>query len=485
MRKLILIIFTVFSGLSFSQNYDLFPNQEDRLFYIPITAETSYELSFDSVILNDQGTTYYNYFNVGAELESENCNFWGGPICFEQNLATWMGNRVFKDINGTYFFFNNMGDTLTFNFQPVLNEPQLFYEDENQSFYIEYQGTSFTQVLGVFDSIRSFKIHHYDTNGNIIESPLNDHPINISKTIGLVDFFAINEFPVELQPLQIGGTPILGINHLTEAVIQDHEIGDEIQYKEIKSTYNGPPWNNYIKYTLYQYLDKWEENNSINYQARRSVFYEDSTTQIIDTVNLSYSYLDTIAKLPFLKPNPEEILVDKSIYFHDYEGLPLLTYHEKLQNLIYCAEDNCWGNFDIFSSMYYEESIFVSGLGVFYYQSQDHPLPDQTYFSNEIVYFKKFDYLYGNQVVLNTTDLQLWRQLRVFPQPASNEIVFQSPHQEMISTIQIFDLTGKNIRILNVNDSEFYWECNEVKTGIYFYKALINGVTFRGKLMIQ
>lgn len=488
MKKLLPILVIFFSIQCFAQDYKLFPDISERLFCIPFTVDTCYDLSFDSIIVDNNGITYYNYFEIGDEMVADSCEFWGGPTCLEQNKASWLGPKVFRDLNNNYHFYNNQGDTLHFSFNTILNDKVLFYEDVNQSFYIEYQGSSFTNTLSVFDSIRSYKISHYDSDGNVIESALNEQPINISKNFGLAHFFKIDLFPIQLQTLQLAGInePDLGIQCITEGNMHQHEIGDEIQYKKLNIQDYGPPEYNYTKYTKYKFLDKWETNDSIHYLCERTIHYQDSIIQYNDTIIMEYSHFDTIAKIPFQKPDNDHSLLNKTLSMKDYNGLSLLTYNIAHKYLVYCEEDNCWGSYDTFGPPENEVKQYVVGLGLFKQSERKDIEPPQGYFySNEIIYFKKSNITYGTEVVLDINEIFANNTLDVFPQPAHDRLIFKSPNHSSISHIDIYDISGKRIQVLNVGAKEFAWDCSNLKSGIYFYHSDIENKNYHGKIIIS
>lgn len=489
MKKIFISLLLLATINSYSQDYKLFPNQFEKLFCIPVSMDSCYDLSFDSIVADSDGTNYYNYFEIENEyFESDVCVFWGGPICQQQDKSSWIGPKITMHENHQYHFFNGYGDTLAFDFRTIPNNNHVFYQDETQSFHLEYISSVFEPVLGETDSIRVFKISHFDSDGNIINSPLHDSQIEISKTYGLKYFLKVDQFPSQLQPLNLIGitVPNSGLNHINQAMLHDHEIGDEIQYEKRSHREEGSPDENYIRYTKYVFLDKWESNDTLNYNTQRIIHYKDSIGQQIDTILLSYSHLDTLARIPFQRPNPSYLLIDKTISRQFYGEIQLLTYSLKYQYLEYCAEDNCWGDTDNNGPPPNLEIDYVVGLGLFNnsrYVSQ--PPPEGYSVRNKIIYFKKSDIVYGDDVILGISEDSFNNQLVVFPQPASNQICFKSPNQKIISDISIFDLSGKLVQTLQVNDQEYIWDCSGIETGVYIYQGKINGQYYRGKLVIQ
>ena len=137
---------------------------------------------------------------------------------------------------------------------------------------------------------------------------------------------------------------------------------------------------------------------------------------------------------------------------------------------------------------------------------------------------KWYDYLTGDSITINNTDITLnlaagefhvytnkriippvngynlviglneittnEKQLLVFPNPFSEEIFFQFPETPNKSSLLIIsDVTGRIVKTetnLEVDPlNSFLLNTTEMNTGIYFYTAQINGKSFTGKIIKQ
>lgn len=94
-------------------------------------------------------------------------------------------------------------------------------------------GEEVTEILGIPDTIRKFRISHYDAEGNPINSALHYHEIITGKKLGLISFFRIDQFPETLLPLELVGDtePETGLTQIIYADIHDYQPGDVIQYR--------------------------------------------------------------------------------------------------------------------------------------------------------------------------------------------------------------------------------------------------------------
>jgi hypothetical protein len=77
--------------------------------------------------------------------------------------------------------------------------------------------------------------------------------------------------------------------------------------------------------------------------------------------------------------------------------------------------------------------------------------------------------------------------LLTYPNPAENIIRFEMPESQQNSIVFISDIQGRNIAELFIDShlDHFYWNCKNVKSGIYFYRTEINDHIYQGKILIQ
>lgn len=194
MKKYLTLLFlVVFGNLVLGQNYKLFNAGSKKVFTEFPVADSSYSLAFDSAISTGSDSVYYPYYGVDdSYIISENCQFWGPPDCFPQIKPIWIGRKILSDNGSIYWFFNNQGDTLKFDFGLQTGETSLFFEDAIQRFLLFSEGPDTMTVLGLVDSVRVYRIIHTDLQGNTINSALNNQAIIIGKNIGLLRFFQVD-----------------------------------------------------------------------------------------------------------------------------------------------------------------------------------------------------------------------------------------------------------------------------------------------------
>lgn len=154
-------------------------------------------------------------------------------------------------------FFTNSQQSLVFQFSKNETTPYVFYSDTLQYFTIFYLTTALDSVLGQTDSVKSFRVNHYDITGNILNSPLNDFEIKIGKAFGLIQFLRIDRFPAVLEPVRLIGNmyPDAGLYRITNEMIYNYKPGDKIQYFDVRFINHAYEWN-YERYIMYHVLEK-------------------------------------------------------------------------------------------------------------------------------------------------------------------------------------------------------------------------------------
>jgi len=158
MRHLLIFTIVLFSLFAAGQNYKLFDSDSNKLYTTePIPGLTS-GLDFDSVIMAGDFSVYFNYTGIGNELESDTCEFWGGPTCLQQDRPLWLGSAITVDFMGGYQFMSFQDNILSFNFNLLPGDSSLFYQDAAQSFYMVYEGADTATFLDIPVSAKFYRI---------------------------------------------------------------------------------------------------------------------------------------------------------------------------------------------------------------------------------------------------------------------------------------------------------------------------------------
>lgn len=479
MKQFLTITLIFLTILTNAQDYKLFNATSKKLFSRDSSVDTTFSIEFDSVKIAGTDSIYYNHTGViDNYIQPDVCTFWGGPFCLPQTRPSGTGITVIADNIGSYRFITCLSDTLTFNFDLLQGDSSLIYQDITQRFYIVYEGTDTAFVLTVADSVRLYRIKHTDASGNTINSPLNNEMIRIGKNFGMIDFVRVDYFPLILQSLKLIGniSPDAGLTTLTHGILYDYHPDDVIQYIDRFFNPAGPPQGNYQKYIKYRFLNRTNTQDSIIYLVERVVFEMGASTQITDTIYLRYKRATTIDKIPFDHINQSSVLSTSRLYKADYCGLNLWTYkRSSSNNMIYCIQDNCWGNFDTNGPPPQDEITYVCGLGIYNIQSTViSPLPAGYSSMYGIIYFKKNGVACGKEAIVSINEPEIQHNVfNVFPNPSQNEL-FIKTEKNNEGTVYICNLVGQQIIKSAITGIITTIDVSKLAPGVYMVK-LING----------
>ncbi len=478
MKKSLTVLFVCFSVVVFGQNYKLFNGSSKKIFASGTIADTTYGIAFDPLQAIGSDSVYYNYTGLDEWIVSENCEYWGPPDCHQQNKPSWIGLNVIFDNISKYKFNTNQNDTLIFDFSIAQGDSMLFFQDETQKFYMVFEGSDTTTILGIADSARFYRIINTDLAGNTIFSALNNEMIVTGKLMGLADFFRIDYFPQLLQPVHLVGNtaPDAGIYRLTAEMLYDYQPGDEIQYIDRYSNPGGPPWLNYFRYIKHNFISRTNTADSIFYTVKRFTFELGAVSHITDTIILKYRKNEIVTEIPFDKINQSDILRTKRLYQEDYCGLTLWSYKVVPEYLGYCSAENCWGYYDIPGPPPIEETIYVCGLGIYNDEGFLYTYPPMAYsFRVGVIYFNKNGIECGNEMIVNINDpLAQAAVFTIYPNPA-NDYLFVKTDKVEPGTLWITDINGQLIKSTTLSGPLSTIEIGSLSPGIYLAKIVMEG----------
>ena len=384
-----------------AQDFAPFTPDSRKLFGVVPGYTSTFGIAFDSTTVDAGTTIHHNYKTVWDTLTTTSCAFWVGSECYKQDRPTWAGPRVEVDDQGTHTLFNLWGEPIVLHFSTEPGSQTPIYTDADEQFLLSYAGEAPGNILGLEENVRHWTILHQDLDGQPINSVLNNAPVDVGATAGLVRYFRVDSFPLLLRPVELVGQsePPLGLHTITPAFLHDYQPGDEVQVHDYANYYVGPPWldnNTYVKRTV---ISRTDSPTEVTYGMVLVSYDADSGIVISSTATEIHSKTEVIATIPFDRFDGTQ----PSLAMEDYCGLPLWTYRTYLnQGLGYCPEENCWGGYDTNGPPPYGGSTLVGGLGT-YASSASIMQPTGYSTSNTIVYFKKNGVECFNEVVMGVT----------------------------------------------------------------------------------
>jgi hypothetical protein len=483
MKRLLFLVFIGTSLLASSQNYKLFNAGSKKVFTTFPDAGPTYSLAFDSVISIGADSVYFTYFLKGdALIYTDTCGIEPYLVdsCLPNNKPIWTGHQIEGRNDRQYRFFNKEGDTLAFDFRTDTGDSLLFYTDETQSFFIDYELTDTLSILGIVDSVRIFRILHQDLEGNAINSLLNNQQIVIAKSFGLFRFFHVYDFPSSLLPLVLVGNnvPDAGLVKLTNEMIFDHQPGDVIQYSDYY-LYSYLTYHRYIKHT---FLERSITPTHLYYTVAREIFYRDSLTVEYDTITLGYIRTGIVAETPYdgyQNLINYSVYSDRTLYPGNYLGYNTWLYNDEPSDYFnyFCTYDNCWQ----LNTNPPERRKIMHGIGLGLLKDEHSlPISFQDDRSLRVIYFTKNGIEYGDDVVLGIDQNPLSENsISVFPNPAGDKLFIKSA-SVIDGTIRIFNLNGQIILETWSEKSLTEISTEHLRPGVYLIKVIgSRGVTVK------
>ncbi|MCA1763065.1 MAG: hypothetical protein LC664_08755, partial [Flavobacteriales bacterium] len=303
----------------------------------PESGETSSLTVLDtSHVDNKVVFNLFKKWNIGYDAQWENlitpdedCMYdsWGSAgMCAPANIPQWLGPKIVETASNEYSFFTSIGDTLNFNFELNPSDSSLFYSENDETYYLIYEESELETHINFTDSVAKYRIAHLDPSGEPVNSNLHNAPVKIGKELGMIEFFRIDSFPIQLQPIQIAGDlgTESGLYKIMASDIFDFQVGDVFQYRYVQNEY--APGVGYTTYSTRTVISREENDTAIVYTYDVEEVKLQSVIEKID--GLYVSSTDTILSSEIL-----EEVIDKS------EVMAELPLHEHDSNLSYVHKD--------------------------------------------------------------------------------------------------------------------------------------------------
>lgn len=489
MRKFYLVLVAlVFCKTIYAQDYKLFNASSVKVFTEPENARRSYSMAFDSVVGQGNDSVYYTYTHISDSLvNGQDCYFWGPDLGYLQNRPIWIGSSIRHISPMVYKFITNLGDTLDFDFLASETDTTIVHSYPDQSFKLVYLGKTVSSVLGFADSLKHFKILHYDANGQPTGSAIDQKPISIGKELGLVDFLQIDSFPVILKPLTLLGqkNPDIGLNAINGEKLYDHQVGDVIQtctWTYLK--YGGEVIWHTKEFNKYSFLSRFDTNSEIIYTAEHELFYKDSTVFYHDTVTLSYDRFQVVHSAPFDRLEHDFDLHYNTVFNKDFGGIKLWAYANEPGYLRYCPQKNCWGEMDTQGPPPFINTTYVCGLGLYVtYDFYDYGGEHYEGYGHYIVYYNKNGFSFGDEAFVGIEGMDSSAECLVLsPNPCTNRIRVQLP-SDGDWLVSVYDLNGTELVAKSIHGNSCMLDVATLKTGFYIVQCVNATKVFRSKFI--
>lgn len=503
MKKILLMVLTTFSIVTYGQNYQTIKSNQLNYFGTN-SLDQILATRTDSVVMSGNDSIFYSYKAVRGNNDPEQFNISGCPYELGPN---WYGSHVIIEENGTNLFFNRFNDTIRVATQSSLNEQFLVYLYPNgDSLYGTVTAIDTMTVLGNIDSVKTISL----TNNN--DPSISHLSFEIGKQNGFVKLFSPYSFPYAyrmnsddndtLSPYALVGSeyPRIGITKPHIGEIYNYEVGDRFVYSTRHGaiTESGPWTKTYIERDV---IDKVSYgSDSIIYTFKDTILSTngDESWQ----TNPDFTTYEDIHELTVKEFNNfNDSLLPEEFNFVTQKWNELYVnscgvLEEKYFDVFYVIvnpepNDTCI-YFDYIDSPDLSNSA-INGFGITQSAGWINLYSPDNYISFNLIYYSKVNGIScGTNSYLSIEEEQKIddSDLSIYPNPANNKVTvrFETKDVEPIE-IRILTISGQTIYSQNTEFNSFSEGVNldisDFDSGIYFVTVNSSKGNISKKLVIR
>lgn len=488
MRTFSLISILFLSNFCFGQNWELFKANETYNFNF----DQIHGVRVDSVSVNGNETL----FHFNRILNDTVPSSFGQLLHPTQDITqpNIFGKHAVER-NDSLIFTNQFGNLLYIKPLASLNDSWNFLQLSSARIEATVDSVYSDSINQVLDSVKRISFQYFDSLNNPINHSINTKKLLLSKANGVVSTLNLYEdvigqsinYNYKKQYNQIFRSTVF-----TNREVFDLNIGDEyhfqIQYSPISSGPAPTDIRNHI--VTGKTLSANGDTIKLNMLEYRK--YESGTVDWSvnpPTVTYTTSYTNrTFEKLivnpsdTFIETLGMEVIISNTIFSSTLSAhvssysntLPYnngnfgqrITISPKSQFFLYDSTLSSW-TAPIFGIGPYSDHFLT---GVFDFQNFDsNSGGSQSSYYHRMIYFKKGNETWGTpQLVTGIRDKEMPEQIvKLYPNPAKNNLTIQVDQNESFDTYEILDVKG---RFVQNGNFKAQLVIEELDNGIYFLK---------------
>lgn len=390
--------------------------------------------------------------------------------------ASWLGERMILDAEGTHVFYNYNGDGITIKSQAVLDEEWICYTSANMQVVAKVTEWAEDSVLSETDMVKTIGFQAKDLNGTNIDHDVNGIQIKLSENYGFIETVGFYFFPDlssswEFFPfentttLQLKGltNPEIGIRNLSYQMCHDYQAGDEFH---IVDSYSSSDYDN-EELIVTKYLDRYFLGDTLAYLAYQK---KKTTNYYYPNPPVVTYFEDTIVvkieKDHFIDHLPGELVFDNEGCFDvlDEESSNGLVKYSHQGNYFFCF----FPENQVFLNHYdgpVGDSKYIEGLGGPYYNN----CPGEIYSSfRRLVYYKKDSVECGIPLVITAIpENQATEFCEVFQIAGQNGFGIKVQDQMLPLDYQIISISGQVIDKGRIFNNQWIYDNKEGLKGVF------------------
>jgi hypothetical protein len=476
---LIVLLCSVLSG--FAQSYTPFnidqikrfqaaDNAADNEYYYFPIQMLEYE---DSIEIFQYMSSYTNYTDISGQY----CEGWGGGFV-PQADTSWLG-RSFHWNNSTQKLQlkNRWNEIISFDFNTPLGDSTIFYEANNETFYLRFDDVVELNILGNISTIKVYSIHKFDNLGNPLPSELNEFQIKLSEEYGLVSFLNCRDFPQTEKGLELVGSenPSLGYYQITYGELFPWQPGDTLEYI---GTNPGPlNGTGSLSQKIYTIEERIETTDSVwiylNVTEQISTFPEGFEWSG-PAYNIGYSNPIVFAKEKSFRNFPNH-MTSYDGYTYSYDSVEYCSEMSKRfiqtgEFVNYCDSCFCFAPYDGFGNSYSIEN-YTERVG----QTYKSTLSYGPFGGGSPVAQLQYSNVGGNScgtfipVFIEEVD----EKISIGPNPVNDYLLIRA--EKELDRIDVYTATGEHCLTKKIKGYNHQIPFQDANAGIYFVTLHFSG----------
>lgn len=437
--------------------------------------------SIDSVNqIGTDSTFYYNYQLYGQNTNDSSdysaCSGFGDDCYLIQNEMSWLG-RTIINVNDDWIFITENRDSLTFNFETT-DTVVVFQSLTNTLKLFRYNDTV-ANFLGTQDSIREYKVLHYNSQGNLLQDSFAQKTIRLSKTRGLLDFIEVKNYPNTISFYTLLGSfnnqDTIGKINIKEYEIYNSAPGTITQFEVKKETYTGccPSVQ-----PGYYYLETYETQNSSFLGADFILTF--SKNEVIDSVVIDTNRI--LYSIPFIRDSSNQrinITIDSTTCYGN--GYYVSTNYSDCE--FFCPDFNCYSQSEPVVNSYcsfftLENKPNIRAVLTSTNNNTNNSIPEE---ERNLIYTLVNGVSCGTRAYSSINENNESKDL-IYPNPTSDYLNLQNINTTKLS-VSILDLNGKTIKVFKNQAKQI--DVRFLATGVYLLEINSEEGKFRKSLIIK
>jgi hypothetical protein len=468
MKKTATLLFVLVSftcGLS-AQNYRML-NASSEYFFCATGTSDPYKvfgLKCDSVRGNIPDSVYFPYRILQQIVPppSNGCDM-------DPHFPLWAGKEIHITNSNLHKWKTLSGDSVLIDPQTAIGDSQAIYLYPNGNRIIAiHVFDSLLTFAALTDSVQHLTLQVLDTSNNIVPGYWNGQEIIISKNNGVVQMPSIINFPND-HSIYFR----VEAKRLKYADIYPWQAGDQI-HEEYNCNYLGPPpfyYNNY-KYNKFILARTTITPDSAVFTIRRVIQHTSNTpptptnSLTIDTIYYAVGGLSAYIEVKMPQQTIDSLRnYDLYLYPSDCGKLRMIDH----------IEMGTWMNQPgCISLNTFEPVIFdrthIDGVAGNYYSEPPNPNNSGTSTIFQNTYWSIANSSCGTPLYLGVPELAA-SDFHTWPNPATDFLHFDSSVNISGCIFQVFDLTGKQIQSVTL-ENNVPVDVRNLASGLYVGKII-------------